>query len=62
MRYETEDCNFFKTDAGVPQEDGLSANEFTSYLLKALYKENNDHTCKKSYDHNLSKLSSISSI
>ena len=28
--------NLLKTDTGVPQGDGLSANEFTFYLAKAL--------------------------
>ena len=29
VRRETEESDFFKIDTGVPQGDGLSANEFT---------------------------------
>ena len=34
-----------QTDIGVPQGDGLSANEFTLYLSNAVYNDKrNDHT------------------
>ena len=36
--------SFFKTDTGVPQGDGLSANQFTYYLAKTLSSiPHNDH-------------------
>ena len=59
-RCETEESDLFKIDTEVPQGDGLSAIEFTLYLARALYKENNDHVCKKSTITSSSKLSSIS--
>ena len=44
IRCGNEESSFFSTDIGVPQGDGLSANEFTLYLSNALYKqEQNDH-------------------
>ena len=36
LRCETEERNFFKTDTGVLEGDGLSENEFTLYLARAL--------------------------
>ena len=60
VRCETEQTNFYKTDTGVTQGDGSSANEITSFLARALYKENDDHTCKKSTITTSSELSSIS--
>lgn len=36
VRCETEESDFFKTDTVVPQGDGLSANELTLYLPRAL--------------------------
>lgn len=35
-----EESKSFKKDIGIPQGDGLSANEFIQYLLNALYKQN----------------------
>ena len=32
IRCENEESKSFKTDIGIPQEDGLGANEFTLYL------------------------------
>ena len=60
VRCETEERDFFKTDTGVPQGDGVSANELTLSLARALCKENNDHICKKSTITTSSQLSSIS--
>ena len=62
VRCETEESDFFKTktNTGVPQGDGFSANEFTLYLARAFYKENNDHICKKSAITTSSQLLSIS--
>ena len=45
-------------DTSVWKGDGLSANEFTLYLVRALYKENNYHICKKSTITTSSELSS----
>ena len=59
-RCETEESNFCKTDTGVPEGDGLSENEFTLYLARALYKEYNDRICRKIIITTSSKLSSIS--
>lgn len=59
VQCETGESDFFKTDAGVPQGDGLSANEFTLYFLRELYKEN-DHMCKKFMIITSSELLSIS--
>ena len=44
----------FQTDIGVPQGDGLSANEFTLYLAKALmnHQTSHDHTYSKQINHN----------
>ena len=56
----TESRNFFKTDTDVSKRDGFYADEFTLYLARALYKENNDHICKKSAITTLSEVSSIS--
>ena len=60
IRCEAEESNFFKTDTSVPQRDGLSANEFTIYLVGVLSKENNDHICKKFTITISSKLSPLS--
>ena len=60
VRCETKKSDFFKTDTGVPQGDGQSANEFTLYLVRAHYKENNDHICKKSTITTSTDLSSTS--
>ena len=35
LRWETEEMNFFKTDTGVLEGDGLSENEFALYLARA---------------------------
>ena len=36
--WETEESDFFKTDAGVSKGDDLNTNEFTLYLVRGLYK------------------------
>ena len=54
--WETEKSDFFNTHAWY----GLSTSQFTLYLAGALYKENNDHICKKSTITTSSDLSSIS--
>ena len=41
---------FFKTDTGVPQGDGLSANQFTLYLantLKNIQRNENDYAIQQ---------------
>ena len=58
VQRETEESNFFKNDIGIPQEDGLSVNEFPFYLTRSL--KDNDHVCKKSTITTLSKLPSLS--
>ena len=60
VQCETEESDFFKTNAGAPQGDGLIVNEFTLYLARVLCKENNDHICKRSKITTSSELSSIS--
>ena len=60
VRCETEESEFFKTDTGVPQDGGLSANKFILYLARALHKENNDRICKKSTITTSSEVSSVS--
>ena len=57
VRCETEESDFF--DTVVPQGDGLSANELTLYLLRALWQENNDLLFKKSTITTSYQLSSI---
>ena len=40
IQCRNEESKSFKKDIGIPQGDGLSANEFIQYLLNALYKQN----------------------
>ena len=42
---------------GIPHGQSLSANELNLYLMRELYKENNDHIWKESSISNLSGLS-----
>ena len=51
--------SWYYKDTGVWKGDGLIANELTLYLVRALYKENNDHICKKSTITTSSELSSV---
>ena len=45
VRCGKAESDSFQTDIGVPQGDGLSANEFTLYLSNAIYNDKcNDHT------------------
>ena len=58
-RCKTVESAFFKTDIGVPQGDGLSANKFTLYLARAFSKENDDQICEKTTTTTSPELSSI---
>ena len=45
VRCGNHTSDFFETDTGVPQGDGLSANQFTYYLAKALsFSPHQDHS------------------
>ena len=49
VRCANETSTVFKTDTGVPQGDGFSANEFTYYLAKSLHQTlDTDHDYAKS--------------
>ena len=43
IRCGNKESESFKTDIGIPQGDGLSANKFTLYLSNALYKQSNKY-------------------
>ena len=67
VRCGKSESEIFNTDIGVPQGDGLSANEFTLYLAKTLYHEKyNDHkyhACTyKTATELISKLKCVCSI
>ena len=62
VKCERETSPFFKTDTGVPQGDGYSANEFTYYLANSQYQQQHiDHdyaAVLRVIDHDYAKLES----
>ena len=60
LQCDTEESNFFKTDTDVPQRVDFSAIDLTWYVLRELWKENNNQICKEPMTTTSSKLPSTS--